>query len=728
MRASLVHLCAALCLLSIACDPDGPETAGPQRTCQHYFFFQADRDPAGELLRPSEVALVGDFNHWNKDRHPLREINRQGLYAAAVTLPPGMHLYRLWLGDHTRLDRFNPLTHFAWNDRESSVIFVDDCQRPALQVDHLHASPAGSLEATVSFVSGSGGAALDPAAITLTLHRDQQPLPPPAYSVSGHRIAISATGLAPGKLGLRIHATDRNGRQAEPLLLPFWVEEAPFAWDDALIYQVVVDRFRRGDGQALRDDVSISFFRGGDLWGVHAALEEGYFDALGANTLWLSPLYTNPEGAFIGRDGHLAEGYHGYWAIAPRSVDPRFGGEEALDALVAAAHARGIRVIVDLVLNHLHEQHPYFQAQPDATWFNHPKGDCICGMSCPWHLHMLDCWFDPFLPDLQWRNPAVGEQMIADALWWLERFDLDGLRLDAVPMMPRLAMRHLRHRVTQRFDQGGQHTYLLGETYTMQGEQAVIGHYVGPEALSGQFDFPVMWLLRAALTHAASWRALDEEVLASERTWAQAGATMAPIIGNHDVPRIISALNGDPLWQPRENPPPQPQDPTVFQRLLLAWTFLLTQAGAPVIYYGDEIGLAGAYDPDNRRNMHFSELSDLQGQTLAAVQRLGQVRRCSVALRRGERTTLLVGNDLYAYARAVEAGPFAIVILNRANSEQSLRLSLPRRWDFGPAGPKELFGADAQQIGTDLVLTLPPLGAAVLLQEGHCVPASPARP
>ena len=98
-------------------------------------------------------------------------------------------------------------------------------------------------------------------------------------------------------------------------------------------------------------------------------IESGYFENLGINAIWLSPLNTNPDGPFTARDGiHEVSGYHGYWPIEPRQVNPRFGGEIALDELVEAAHSRGIRIIADFTINHVHEDHIYFQNHPE--WFN----------------------------------------------------------------------------------------------------------------------------------------------------------------------------------------------------------------------------------------------------------------------------------------------------------------------------------------------------------------------
>jgi glycosidase len=125
---------------------------------------------------------------------------------------------------------------------------------------------------------------------------------------------------------------------------------------------------------------------------------------------------------------HNVTGYHGYWPVKARQVDPRIGGDAALSALVAEAHEHGIRILMDYVVNHVHQDHEYYQQHPD--WF---RTGCVCGtQDCDWTGKRLECLFTPYLPDVNWTVPEAGEQLVDDAVWWLDSFDLDGLRADAV--------------------------------------------------------------------------------------------------------------------------------------------------------------------------------------------------------------------------------------------------------------------------------------------------------
>ena len=195
---------------------------------------------------------------------------------------------------------------------------------------------------------------------------------------------------------------------------------------------------------------------------------------------------------------------------------------------------------------------------------------------------------------------------------------------------------------------------------------------------------------------------------------------MAPIIGNHDVPRFISDINGDQVYQPRLSTPQRPRREHPYALLKMAWAFLLTQPGAPVIFYGDELGLPGANDPDNRRDMVWGEgVTAFETEVLEQVQALGRARRCSDALRRGRRETLFVHDDLYIYGRDAQDGHPALVILNRSDEEtMALELDIPESWRHKEGAFKDLFGAPVVHLdGSRVGLSVPPKSAAVLLTE-----------
>ena len=169
-------------------------------------------------------------------------------------------------------------------------------------------------------------------------------------------------------------------------------------------------------------------------------------------------------------------------------------GEEALDELVEAAHSRGIRVMADFIINHVHEDHVYFQEEPG--WFNE---GCLCSTSgCEWTERRLDCLFMSYMPDIDWSNEEVRERMVSDALWWIERFDLDGLRIDAVKHVDDEAITALATAIKQRFEGTGNDIYLKGETamgwagHSLEDnfeQYDTINRYISQDGLDGQADF-----------------------------------------------------------------------------------------------------------------------------------------------------------------------------------------------------------------------------------------------
>src|SRR5262249_43224681 len=154
-----------------------------------------------------------------------------------------------------------------------------------------------------------------------------------------YALAVGDTVIADPLVGRSVFVKDPLGASDDPygtevsevdVPAPKTTTSTP---EGGLVYQIMIDRFR-GAG-ALTAPSSPGDRAGGTLDGVRAAVEAGYFENLGVTTLWLSPVYRNPDGRHVGRDGHLYEAYHGYWPAQPRTVEPRLGGEAALEALIS---------------------------------------------------------------------------------------------------------------------------------------------------------------------------------------------------------------------------------------------------------------------------------------------------------------------------------------------------------------------------------------------------------
>lgn len=703
------RLCyAATGLLLCACTDEGPKApqALPRMSCEASFAYAPEKAAAA-------VAVLGDFNGFSTPGLALAP-DKQGVYRGRTTLNAGRYAYRFRVDGEEVLDPANPLSVFLADGTEASLLNQPDCLSPELTVLTQESTPT-RYTLTVQFVSAADGAALDPAGLDATLDGTAVA---PALDKPTATLHLD-TPSAIGKHRLRLTAKDVKGRSAT-LLLPFWTEATPFAWKDAVLYQVIVDRFRRGAG-ALDESVGTTRRMGGDYPGLRAAIEDGYFKALGVTALWISPAYQNAQGLWPGFDGRQFEAYHGYWPIAAREVEPAFGGAFELDKLVDAAHKAGLRLLLDVVPNHVHLDHPYWK-EHRYEWFNSPNIDCVCGDQCSWGKDLERCWFTSYLPDLDWKNRALLDGVLPDFAYWATRFDFDGFRVDACPMMPRLFTRHLRDTMTRALGGGTTPFYLIGETFTGSEGRDQIRWYLGPYGLSGQFDFPILWSLRKTIAQGAgALSELLDESAASSQAWEGSGAVMGLILGNHDMPRFLSLANGDDL----SSPPAAPVSLAPYKRLLLAHTFIFSSPGLPVIYYGDEIGLPGAGDPDNRRAMRFgTELSSNQRLVLAGVKRLAALRQALPAARSGSRSVAVRESELIAYWQH-DATSAALIALNRTDASRTLTLPLPNELPFPAGDLADCLGSSLSLTNNSLTLVVPPLGAQWITDKRICHETEP---
>lgn len=630
------------------------------------------------------VSVLGEWNGFNPE--PMQK-DSNGVWTFKKALEPRDYGYRFVVGKAAAMpDPTNAFRRWA-GDTEHSRLRVPDCTAPLLEVSKFIGvgSSSGSFELQASH--GSKAAALRSPEVTLDGAAVSA-----AFDAATGRLTVTANGLPAGKHRYVVTLSDEAGKKADRLYLPFWVEAEAFAWEEALLYFVFTDRFRNGDpandAPAPNVDPQANY-QGGDFRGVIKAIEEGYFDKLGVRALWLSPVDANPDAAFPGSFGKLYTGYHGYWPSKAREVQFRFGNLLDLQELTAAAHKRGIRVIADLVLNHTHQDHPYFRDHKTDGWFN-VAGSCVCADNgCGFDARRLDCWFTSYLPDYNWRSPAQNEQFVDDTLFWLENADLDGFRLDAVKHLDHAGGRNIAGAVNAIADRTGIDYYLVGETFTGSDGRAQIAEYVGPDELDGQFDFPLYWPVIEAFAKGGSLKGVESAVAANEAFYMP-GTLNSPFLGNHDVARFISfaagQIDADPGAQAWNNrPPDQVTSDLPFLRAKWAFTFLLTQPGVPLIYYGDEVGLPGTGDPDNRRLMKFgAALSAREAALLAVVQKVGTARRTSKALRFGARSSLIVEDDLYVFQRAV-AGDGALVAINRGATRQ---VSVTLKGELAKAAPR----------------------------------------
>jgi glycosidase len=663
-RPAALLLPLALLAIAGACHGGGSSAALPTRSCALTLWYR----PAGTQ---DAVQVVGSWDGWTRPGRLLDDAQDGWRATRFDDLAPGSYEYTIVDDGQELADPTVPTTAFH-EGREVTWIQVPDCDRPALRVDAVSATSDGVAGIDATLVSARSGVPIDASSVTTApVHGAAPPSAIAQADPATGKVHVDLSGLPPGKSVVALHARDARGLDAEPALATVWTEPRPWDWRDAVVYEVMVDRYRARDGSALAQPDPPSGWAGGHVGGVQRAVESGELQALGVNTIWLTPLYANPSGTFPGGDARPYSAYHGYWPTESRALDPALAGEADVDALVAAAHARGMRVLFDVVPHHVHQEHPYFALHKSDGWFQHVDGSCVCGTgACDWSTHLTDCWFTPYLPSLDWTNDDVASTVTGDVLWWLERFDGDGVRIDAVPMMPRAAMRRIAAATRAEFDDPSNRTYLLGENFVGADGYDLLRYQLGPAGLDGEFDFPLMWTLRGVVGQGAGTMAdVDAAARAGEDSWAGSGAVMGLIVDNHDTSRFVTAAAGQDSgdsWTAA----PQPADPLAYAKQQLALGAIFTLPGAPVLYYGDEVALAGKGDPDSRRVMPAeSALTALQKGTRDTVRALGAARACSAALRRGTYRALDVGAEHLAFARENQGeGDAVVVVLQRATT------------------------------------------------------------
>ena len=624
----------------------------------------------GTPFRATQTLSVrGSWDDWTT-AIPMRPFTEPPWQLAEFGLSPGVYGYLVIEEGRGRVDPTNPLTRFRDSDGlEVSRLEVDECARPHLRVEEVSEDSVDGFSLSLRMIPAHDGAAVDPEGVEVRL-TDGTPLQLEAIDQDTQTLRLRASGRRRGKHRVHARVRDQRGRETETVDAVGWVGAMAPLWADGIVYQIMIDRFRGDGGATLAPPANPGARAGGTLDGITAELSAGTFEAMGVSALWLSPVYVNPTEARPGRDDdHLYEGYHGYWPLDSRAVDPRIGGEAALDALIDEAHAAGVRVLLDLVPNHLYEDNPRVAEHRAAGWFHEHDPPCVCGASdCPWDGFIQVCWFTPYLPDLRFQQPEVMELAVEDARWWHERFDTDGFRIDAVPMMPRAVSRRIVHALRQQTGPRAA-AFSLGEIFTGPGASGteIIRYHLGPDGLDSAFDFPLMWAIRDALTHEGTgFDGVEASLAYTDAALQGAGALMATMVGNHDVTRFISEAQGDAGGDPWSDPPPQPVEPPAYDRAKLALGLVLTLPGLPVLLYGDEVGLAGGADPDNRRVMpDDTDLNAAQLELRRFVRQVAGVRRCVPALRRGGRRAAVVTADHYAFVRDGGDGAPAVVVLSR---------------------------------------------------------------
>jgi cyclomaltodextrinase / maltogenic alpha-amylase / neopullulanase len=432
-----------------------------------------------------------------------------------------------------------------------------------------------------------------------------------------------------------------------------------------IMYFMMVDRFANGD--LSNDPIPLDSvlpkaqYLGGDLKGIQQKMKAGFFEQLGVNTIWLSPISQNPQGAWGFWNKEVTtkfSAYHGYWPTSYSKVDARFGSNGLFGEVIKMAHAQNTNIVLDFVAHHVHTDHPLYKLHPDwVTPLYLPDGSMNTER---WDDHRLTTWFDIFLPTLNFENKAVRELVADSVMFWVKNYDLDGFRHDASKHVPEEFWRLLTQKIKiEQHKKGDVAFYQIGETY---GSPELIGSYVNSGEMDAQFDFNL---------YDASVGAFTSNPVSGKSTDYWSGLTrtlnqsfdyygwhhlMGNISGNQDRPRFASLADGSVKgdedtklagWTRNI----QHANDKGYTRMAQMMTLNMTLPGVPVIYYGDEYAMPGGNDPDNRRMMQFENYDSNQQALIQKVKELTALRKSNMALLYGEFKLIPTDASYLAYER-----------------------------------------------------------------------------
>ena len=470
--------------------------------------------------------------------------------------------------------------------------------------------------------------------------------------------ACTGTASPPASAGAPGVVSAANASATATLASPVTVIPQE-SWQDGVLYFVIVDRFADGSSGNNRnvDRNAKGTFHGGDFAGLRQQLDE--LADLGVTALWITPVVKNIEG-FVTGAGFPDWGYHGYWADDFYALDPRFGSEAELKALVDDAHARGMKVLLDVVYNHAGYD-SYLAKDPKTRGWFRTEALGTCGQD-----DLTSCVSG--LPDFKTELPEVADYLLAAQLGLAKRVGVDGFRLDTVKHVDHPFWQEHRKRIREQIGEG---FFLIGEVWG--GDAQSLDPWFAPGEMDAGFDFSFQGNALGWVQGRGRTVAFDRYLKSREKV--RAGHLLSPYLSSHDVPGALFQLNGDK------------------ELFRLAALLQLTAAGLPTIYYGEEVGRPGGDWPDNRSDMPWGDRRVQPGagkprdEALRAdYKKMIAIRRAHKALSRGVHTGLSSDGDLLVVLRRGEASGDAVVVaVNRGSAPAAAAFDAPAEWGDAPA-------------------------------------------
>lgn len=404
-----------------------------------------------------------------------------------------------------------------------------------------------------------------------------------------------------------------------------------------IVYQIMIDRFYDGnpDNNFKIDKINPNAYHGGDIEGIIKKIN--YLENLGITALLLSPFNDNRDLEFFG-----SYGFHGYWIKDFYKIEEHFGVEKDLKKLSDALKSKGIKLIIDIVLNHVEWDAELKRS--NAGWFN-DKGDIK-----NWNLQEeVESGNMGGLPDFNQNNPEVYDYLLNMTKYWIKKSGCSGIRLDAVKHVPiNFWKKFIRDINDFAVEEKIPDFIIIGEV--LHGDIFYLKNYYNA-GISELFDFPLYYKIIESIAKSGNL-SLVANLINNDAVYPE-NSKQAIFIDNHDVPRFYSSAG--------EN----------IDKLKLALGLIFTLRGTPVIYYGTECPLKGIDENSGRTEMIF----DPEPLLYDYIKKLISIRKNNKSLAEGKFIELYKSGDLLAFARVLE-NEESIIALNNSESEKNFTFDL----------------------------------------------------
>jgi len=620
------------------------------------------------------VSVAGTFNDWNRENLPLRSTDGK-VWSVEVRLPYGSHRYKYVIdGSNWVLDPTNKVSETDGGGNTNSVLVVapEWFDTPASRNDGQITQEAIVHKQSIPFIArdhdGIHIRIRVRAEDVKTVEVETEKGIVDARSVSSddlyewfeavvpqgiqsYRIYLSSGSerLSVGGDGIGDSKLQRLGSDTGVFSTPVWIEKAVF-------YQIFPDRFENGSrkndpaGTETWDaKPSYRSRMGGDFAGIKSKL--GYLNELGVNSIYLNPIFASPSN-------------HRYDTDDYRKVASDLGTNQEFDSLVKDIKAKSMKVVLDFAFNHTSVNHFAFkdlrengEKSPYRNWYT--VHSFPIKVQNPPNYH---AWANfPAMPKLRVTEPEVQRELLDVSRFWLDK-GIDGMRLDVANEVDSSLWIELRKLAKSK----NTNSWILGEVWTDASQ------WLGGD----QWDSAMNYDFRTASIEFFAKETMPPSMFGSKlmanyyRYAPQVSRNLFNLLSSHDTARFLTVCNEDT------------------KKAHLAAIVQFSWVGVPSVYYGEEIGMVGGEDPDNRRGMRWDLVVDTNP-TLQLYKKLISARRSSKALQSGTPSILSTNdrNQTIAFARTTKDDA-AVTVINRSNATQEVEI------DFSKTELKPLVGRE----------------------------------